>query len=245
LNSKSLEILMPDIRGDQLIHRTKKAMMTEARICTFSSKTSETSHAENKKMKLSLSLRFSHHGSIPRVNTNTKQLGTSRREVKAYAREAQNSGKRVLNVDFRDIINTRNRPITFNIEHESLFAHPHFDALIITAPIGGIPVHRIMFDPGAYSSIFMLRTFKKMELDPADMRPCNDQIQGFNGSPVHTPLIQFFQSNFNVFVWKHEDMEGIDPEKSCHRLNVDRTDKPNIQKWRKFSPDRQKALEEE
>ncbi|CAA0814018.1 Unknown protein, partial [Striga hermonthica] len=95
---------------------------------------------------------------IPRVNSNNKQLDTSRRKVKAYAREAQNAEKRVMNVDLRDTINKRNCPITFSIEDANLFAHPHSDALIITAPIGGIPVHRILVDTRAYSSILMLRT---------------------------------------------------------------------------------------
>ncbi|CAA0816898.1 Unknown protein, partial [Striga hermonthica] len=124
---------------------------------------------------------------IPRVNSNTKQLDTSRRKAKAYAREAQNAGKQIMNVDLRDTINKRNCPITFHIEDANLFAHPHSDALIITAPIRGISVHRIMVDTGAYSSILMFRTFKKLGLDPADIRPCNDQIQGFNGS-ISCPL---------------------------------------------------------
>ncbi|CAA0840137.1 Unknown protein, partial [Striga hermonthica] len=93
----------------------------------------------------------------------------------------------IMNVDLRDTINKRNCPITFNIKDANLFAHPHSDALIITAPIGGIPVHRIMVDTGAYSSILMFRTFKKLGLDLADIRPCNDQIQGFNGS-ISCPL---------------------------------------------------------
>ncbi|CAA0830221.1 Unknown protein, partial [Striga hermonthica] len=117
---------------------------------------------------------------IPRVNSNTKQLDTSRRKAKSYAREAQNAGKQVVNIDLRDTINKRNCPITFSIDNANLFAHPHSDALIITAPIGGVHVHRIMVDTGAYSSILMFRTFKKLGLDPADIRPCNDHIQGFN-----------------------------------------------------------------
>ncbi|CAA0817463.1 Uncharacterized mitochondrial protein AtMg00860, partial [Striga hermonthica] len=63
--------------------------------------------------------------------------------------------------------------------------------------------------------------------------------------PLRSSLIQFLQSNTDVFAWKHEDMKGIDPQKACHRLNLDKTVKPVIQKRRKFSPDRQKALEEE
>ncbi|CAA0824193.1 Unknown protein, partial [Striga hermonthica] len=63
--------------------------------------------------------------------------------------------------------------------------------------------------------------------------------------PIRSCLIQFLQSNSDVFAWKHEDMKGIDPQKACHRLNLDMTVKPVIQERRKFSPDRQKALEEE
>ncbi|CAA0832576.1 Unknown protein, partial [Striga hermonthica] len=118
---------------------------------------------------------------IPRINANTKQLDTSRRKAKAYARQAQNAGKQVMNVDLRDVINKRNCPITFTIDDANMVAHPHSDPLVITTPIGGIPVHRILVDTGAYSRILMFHTFKKMGLDPADIRPCNDQIQGFNG----------------------------------------------------------------
>ncbi|CAA0841295.1 Unknown protein, partial [Striga hermonthica] len=106
----------------------------------------------------------------------------SRRQIKAYARQAYNSGKQVYTTDLRDILNNRNCPITFNMEDANHFAHPHSDALVITVPICGIPVHRVMVDMGAYSSILMLKAFDKMGLDPADIQPCNDQIQGFNGS---------------------------------------------------------------
>ncbi|CAA0829061.1 Unknown protein, partial [Striga hermonthica] len=63
--------------------------------------------------------------------------------------------------------------------------------------------------------------------------------------PIRSCLIQFLQSNSDVFAWKHEDMKGIDPQKACHCLNLDKTVKPVIQKRRKFGPNRQKALEEE
>ncbi|CAA0818632.1 Unknown protein, partial [Striga hermonthica] len=400
----------------------KKARANDKEVFTFSTHV-RTSTDNCRKSRTHDALDSSH--CIPRVNSNNKQLDTSRRKAKAYAREAQNAEKRVMNVDLRDTINKRNCPITFSIEDANLFAHPHSDALIITAPIGGIPVHRILVDTGAYSSILMLRTFKKLGLDPADIRPCNDQIQGFNGSischvgeillpirfggfgpkskiimetfnvldvqneynavigrtalyklraavsifhytlkfptiegegthygdqrearslmllstsrnfymieerdidtsirlnnptlnaegtdqfapdtdmpradtdipltdtdvpmtsvlpetltevldqeqPFHEkdtgihedmdPRMQFKDGNHHVraellnsippvnsdvFAWKHEDMKGIDPQKACHRLNLDKTVKPVIQKRRKFSPDCQKALEEE
>ncbi|CAA0810440.1 Unknown protein, partial [Striga hermonthica] len=315
------------------------------------------------------------------------------------------------------------------------FAHPHSYALVITVPICGIPVHRVMVDIGAYSSILMLKAFDKMGLDPADIRPCNDQIQGFNGNiskpigeitlpvrfgtsenvtklvmetfkvmdinneynaiigrtalyklraavsifhyalkfpttrgegthfgdqrearqlvtfipshgvhsastsnneaspqhhspddamteepsdhigepstsdpltedrgrrpgkeplleedeldpralfkeksrpgraepgedvelvyidepvfhkslrigshlqePLRSELIAFLKQNSDVFAWKHEDMKGIDPGVASHKLNLDRTVRPVVQKRRKLGPDRQKALEEE
>ncbi|CAA0831241.1 Unknown protein, partial [Striga hermonthica] len=63
--------------------------------------------------------------------------------------------------------------------------------------------------------------------------------------PLRTKLIQFLQANADVFAWKHEDMKGIDPKVACHRLNIDKTVKPVIQKRRKLGPDRQQALEED
>ncbi|CAA0816892.1 Unknown protein, partial [Striga hermonthica] len=332
----------------------KRARANDKKVFTFSTHVG-TSTDNCRKSKIHDALDSSH--CIPRVNSNNKQLDTSRRKVKAYAREAQNAEKRVMNVDLRDTINKRNCPITFSIEDANLFAHHHSDALIITAPIGGIPVHRILVDTGAYSSIVMLRTFKKLGLDPADIRPCNDQIQGFNGSiscpvgeillpirfgcfgPKSKIIMETFkvldvQNKYNAVIgrsalyklraavsifhyalkfptiegegthygdqrearslmllstsrnfhmieeqdadnfvepnsstsdaertdqfisdtdmpltdrhpYDHEDMKGIDPQKACHRLNLDKTVKPIIQKRRKFGPDRLKALEEE
>ncbi|CAA0842106.1 Unknown protein, partial [Striga hermonthica] len=372
---------------------------------------------------------------IHHVNTNNTRSTLSRRQIKAYARQAYNFGKQVYTTDLRDILNNRNCPITFNMEDANHFVHPHSDALVITVPICGIPVHRVMVDTGAYSSILMLRAFDKMGLDPADIRPCNDQIQEFNGSiskpigeitlpvrfgtsenvtklvmetfkildinneyntiigrtalyklraavsifhyalkfpttrgegthfgdqrearelvtfipssgvysitpvneenslppntpddtvpeksnrgavvsptsdpliedrgrrpgkeplieedeldprtqykeksrsdraepgeeveliyidesvfqkslrigshvqePLRSEIILFLENNSDVFAWKHEDMKGIDPGVASHKLNLDRTVRPIVQKRRKLGPDRQKALEEE
>ena len=48
-----------------------------------------------------------------------------------------------------------------------------------------------------------------------------------------------------VFAWKREDMGGVDPTVINHRLNVDPSFKPVKQKRRSFSPERQKAINEE
>ncbi|CAA0840982.1 Unknown protein, partial [Striga hermonthica] len=182
---------------------------------------------------------------IPRVNTNRDTPTSSRRQAKAYARKAYNSGKQVMTSDLRETINARTCPITFTLEDASLFDHPHSDALIITAPICGIPVHRIMVDTGAYTSILMLKAFNKLGIDPAEVRPCNDRVHGFNGS-VALPLGEItLPIRFGGNEQTSKDMKGIDPKVACHRLNIDKTVKPVIQKRRKLGPDRQLALEEE
>ncbi|CAA0841997.1 Unknown protein, partial [Striga hermonthica] len=124
---------------------------------------------------------------IPRVNTNLDAPTSSRRQAKAYARRAYNSGKQVMTSDHRETINARTCPITFTLEDASLFDHPHSDALIITAPICGISVHRIMVDTGAYTSILMLKAFNKLRIDPSEVCSCNDRVHGFKGS-VALPL---------------------------------------------------------
>ncbi|CAA0842795.1 Unknown protein, partial [Striga hermonthica] len=124
---------------------------------------------------------------IPRVNTNRDTPTSSPRQAKPYARRAYNSGKQVMTSDLRETINARTCPITFTLKDASLFDHPHSDALIITAPICGIPVHRIMVDTGAYTSILMLKAFNKLGIDPAKVCPCNDRVHDFNGS-VALPL---------------------------------------------------------
>ncbi|CAA0839621.1 Unknown protein, partial [Striga hermonthica] len=66
---------------------------------------------------------------VHRVNTNNSRSILSRRQIKASARQAYNSGKQVYTTDLRDILNNRNCPITFNMEDANHFAHPHSDAL--------------------------------------------------------------------------------------------------------------------
>ncbi|CAA0836846.1 Unknown protein [Striga hermonthica] len=79
--------------------------------------------------------------------------------------------------------------ISFTDEDAFLFNHPHSDALVITAPITAIKIHRIMVDTGAYASILYYNTFKKMGIDRKEVQPCREQIQGFNGQ-MTTPVGQ-------------------------------------------------------
>ena len=58
------------------------------------------------------------------------------------------------------------------------------------------------------------------------------------------PLIHFLKQNKDVFVWKQEDMGGIDPAIITHRLNVSPSFKP-IKKKKSFALERQKVINEE
>ena len=62
---------------------------------------------------------------------------------------------------------------------------------------------------------------------------------------VRSLLIHFLKQNMEVFDWKQEDMGGIDPTVITHRLNVSPSFKPIKQKRRSFTPERQKAINEE
>ena len=58
-------------------------------------------------------------------------------------------------------------------------------------------------------------------------------------------LIHFLKQNKDVFVWKQEDIGGIDPAIITHRLNVSPSFKPVKQKRRSFASEIQKPINEE
>ena len=62
---------------------------------------------------------------------------------------------------------------------------------------------------------------------------------------IKSPLIRFLKQNIEVFAWKQEDMGAIDPTMITHRLNVSPSFKSAKQKRRSFTPERQKAINEE
>ena len=58
-------------------------------------------------------------------------------------------------------------------------------------------------------------------------------------------LTHFLRQNKDVFAWKQTNMGGIDPTIITHRLNVSPSFKLVKQKRRSFTPERQKAINEE
>ncbi|CAA0843088.1 Unknown protein [Striga hermonthica] len=124
-----------------------------------------------------------------RVNTSRGEPLLSRRQTKAYARQAYYAGQRVMHAGSRPAPEPTPNKISFTDEDAFLFDHPHSDALVITTPIMAIKIHCIMVDTGAYASILYYNTFKKMGIDAKDVQPCRERIQGFSGKTT-TPVDQ-------------------------------------------------------
>ena len=58
-------------------------------------------------------------------------------------------------------------------------------------------------------------------------------------------LVAFLRDNMDVFAWSHKDMPGIAPEHTVHCLNIDPAFPPVRQKQRRFSPERDKGINDE
>ncbi|KAM6567025.1 hypothetical protein CsatA_026153 [Cannabis sativa] len=62
--------------------------------------------------------------------------------------------------------------------------HPHFDALVIVANIGGDNVHRILVDNGSSVNLLNFQAFKQIGLHEKDLRPVTLSIYGFTGDVI-------------------------------------------------------------
>nr|KYP47343.1 Retrotransposable element Tf2 [Cajanus cajan] len=58
-------------------------------------------------------------------------------------------------------------------------------------------------------------------------------------------LIEVLKVNISAFAWHAKDMPGVDPDFMCHRLAIDPSAKPVIQKRRKFGEEKRKAIAKE
>ena len=61
---------------------------------------------------------------------------------------------------------------------------------------------------------------------------------------IKEALIAFLRKNQDVFAWSHKDMVGIDPNISCHHLNIDSHFSPVQQKRRLLDKERSRASRE-
>ncbi|KAM6583079.1 hypothetical protein CsatB_010081 [Cannabis sativa] len=113
--------------------------------------------------------------------------GDSRKSQERYAREAKE--KPLTNVN-----NLGERPeklfksdcedIVFMESDARWVHHPHSDALVIIANIGGDNVHRILVDNGSSVNLLNFQAFKQMGLQEKDLRPMTSSIYGFTGDVI-------------------------------------------------------------
>ncbi|CAA0841500.1 Unknown protein, partial [Striga hermonthica] len=174
--------------GQDLTEVPLKRATTTSRARTDQEQRGETSASGGRKRTVSrrdeehsVHIPIRRSGPPTRVNTSRESSSVSRRQVKPYVQKAYSTGHQVSRAEVNRHIPMPTNLIMFSDKDSLPFDNPHSDALVITAPIFRIPVHRIMVDTGAYSSILYWTAFLKMGIDQSELRPCNDHITGFNG----------------------------------------------------------------
>ena len=85
---------------------------------------------------------------------------------------------------------------------------------------------------------------KKVQIDESDQERYILLGQELS-EDEHEELLKFLIDNKEVFAWTPKEMPGIDPGVMVHRLNVDPTHKPVVQKARRSSPAHADAVVEE
>ncbi|KAL5803314.1 hypothetical protein ACOSQ4_031619 [Xanthoceras sorbifolium] len=87
------------------------------------------------------------------------------------------------------------------------------------------------------------------ELDEVSIHPSFPDHKVSIGSRlpqnIRAKLVSFLMARHNSFAWSHADITGINPEVLVHRLQVGPDYPPVKQKRRKFSPERNKVINEE
>ena len=85
---------------------------------------------------------------------------------------------------------------------------------------------------------------EEIVLDPG--HPDRTVFIGTSLDPIiKEQLTSFLQDHADCFTWIPEDMVGIDPIVISHKLNIDPTFKPIKEKRRKFTPERNKVINNE
>ncbi|XP_022883887.1 uncharacterized protein LOC111400731 [Olea europaea var. sylvestris] len=58
-------------------------------------------------------------------------------------------------------------------------------------------------------------------------------------------IMAFLRQNLDVFAWNHGDIRGIDPNITCHKLQMDPSVRPKQQKRRSLNPERYEVINKE
>ncbi|XP_026432462.1 uncharacterized protein LOC113329854 [Papaver somniferum] len=77
-----------------------------------------------------------------------------------------------------------NAPMTFNAEDIEEDMEDHNDPLVLTFPIAGCNVKKILIDGGSSVKVIFYDTFKQMELNDEQLMSSYYTIYGFKGAPT-------------------------------------------------------------
>ncbi|XP_026450693.1 uncharacterized protein LOC113350790 [Papaver somniferum] len=74
--------------------------------------------------------------------------------------------------------------MTFDAEDVEEDMEDHNDPLVLTLPLEGCNVKKILIDGGSSVNVLFYDTFKRMELNDEKLMPSYYTIYGFNGAPT-------------------------------------------------------------
>ncbi|XP_026398738.1 uncharacterized protein LOC113294561 [Papaver somniferum] len=77
-----------------------------------------------------------------------------------------------------------NAPMTFDAEDVEEDMEDHNDPLVLTLPVAGCNVKKILIDRGSSANVLFYDTFKRMELNDEQVMSSYYTIYGFNGAPT-------------------------------------------------------------
>ncbi|XP_026384060.1 uncharacterized protein LOC113279572 [Papaver somniferum] len=77
-----------------------------------------------------------------------------------------------------------NAPMTFDAEDIDEDMEDHNDPLVLTLPVAGCNIKKILIDGGSSVNVLLYDTFKRMELNDEQLMSSYYTIYGFNGEPT-------------------------------------------------------------
>ncbi|XP_026451410.1 uncharacterized protein LOC113351680 [Papaver somniferum] len=77
-----------------------------------------------------------------------------------------------------------NTPITFEAEDIAEDMEDHNDPLVLTLPVAGCNIKKVLIDEGSSVNVLFYDTFKRMELNDEQLMSSYYTIYGFNGAPT-------------------------------------------------------------
>ncbi|XP_026459830.1 uncharacterized protein LOC113360542 [Papaver somniferum] len=78
-----------------------------------------------------------------------------------------------------------NAPMTFDAEDIEEDMEDHNDPLVLTFPVAGYNIRKILIDGGSSINVLFYDTFKRMELNDKQLISSYYTIYGFNGAPTN------------------------------------------------------------